>query len=128
VERIWIGLAGLAGFAAVATAALAAHVWPAQLDPAALQMARNALRVHGWHALALLACGLWVQRGGRLVDLAGFAFVLGLILFCGAVYARALGGLRTGAMAPVGGISLMLGWVLLGLSAFRRRPARSVGG
>jgi uncharacterized membrane protein YgdD (TMEM256/DUF423 family) len=78
---------------------------------------RSGIEMHGWHALALLACGLWVPCGGRLADLAGAAFAVGIVLFCGAVYAAGLGGVRLGAVAPAGGTLLMLAWLLLGLSA-----------
>ena len=67
MQRLWIALGALAGLTAVAMAALAAHGLEAS-DPAALQMVRNAIQMQGWHALALLACGLWAPRGGRLVD------------------------------------------------------------
>ena len=116
MQRVWIGCGALAGLTAVAMAALAAHGLD-RLDPAALQMVRNALQMHGWHALALLACGLWAPRGGRLVDWAGAAFVVGLVLFCGTVYALGLFGVRLGMLAPIGGMLLMLGWLLLGVSA-----------
>jgi uncharacterized membrane protein YgdD (TMEM256/DUF423 family) len=120
MQKVWIALGSLAGLTAVAMAALAAHglAW---LEPARLQMVRNAVGMHGWHALALLACGIWVPRGGRLVDMAATAFAVGLVLFCGAVYALALADIRTAMLAPAGGLLLMLGWVLLGLSAFRAR-------
>lgn len=120
MPRLWIGLGSLAGSTAVAMAALAAHglAW---LDPPALQMVRNTIEMHGWHALALLACGLWAPRGGRLVDAAAAAFALGILLFCGAVYALALAQLRLAMLAPIGGTLLILGWILFGLSAFRAR-------
>ena len=120
MQRLWIGLGSLAGLTAAAMAALAAHGL-ARLDPPALQMVRNAVEMHGWHALALLACGLWAPRGGRLVDWAGAAFALGLLLFCGDVYALALAGLHLAMLAPTGGTLLMLGWALLGLSVLRLR-------
>jgi len=120
MQRVWIGLGSLAGLLAVAVAALAAHGLAA-LDPQALQMVRDADQMQGWHAIALLACGLWVPRGGRLVHVAGTAFLLGLILFCGAVYALALGDVRLPLLAPAGGTLLVLGWLLLGLSALRAR-------
>lgn len=118
MQRLWTALGSLAGLTAVAMAALAAH-GVTSLDPPALQMLRNAVEMHGWHALALLACGLWAPRGGRLVHCAGAAFALGLLLFCGAVYALALAGLHLAMLAPIGGSLLMLGWALLGLSALR---------
>lgn len=87
------------------------------LDPAGLAMMRSAIEMQGWHALALLACGLWSPSGGRLADWAGAAFAVGTVLFCGAVYALALSGVRLGIIAPLGGTLLMVGWLLLGLSA-----------
>ena len=116
MQRVWIALGSLAGLTAVAMAAVAAHGmdW---LDPAALAMIRSAIEMQGWHALALLACGLWSPSGGRLADWAGAAFAVGTALFCGAVYALALSGIRLGITAPLGGTLLMAGWLLLGLSA-----------
>jgi uncharacterized membrane protein YgdD (TMEM256/DUF423 family) len=116
MERVWIALGSLAGLTAVAMAALAAHGldW---LEPARLQMVRNAVEMHGWHALALLFCGIWAPRGGRLVDWAGGAFSLGIALFCGAVYTLGLADIRLAMLAPVGGVLWMGGWLLLGLSA-----------
>ncbi len=125
MQRTWIGLGALAGFGAVMMAAVTAHALPADADPRALTMLHSALQMQGWHALALLACGLWAPRGGRLADLAGAAFVAGLVLFCGAVDALALGGVRLPLVAPIGGMLLMLGWALLAASALR---ARGCGG
>jgi uncharacterized membrane protein YgdD (TMEM256/DUF423 family) len=119
MQRTWIALGALAGLTAVAMAALAAHA----LDPAALPMVRGAMEMQGWHALALLACGLWAPRGGWLADGAGAAFALGTLLFCGAIYALALQGLRLPLVPPLGGTLLILGWLLLGLSALTRRGA-----
>ncbi len=119
MARLWIALGALAGLLAVAFSAVAAHALPARLDPARLRMVESAIQMQGWHALALVLTGLWVERTGaaRLANLAGLAFSLGLVLFCGAVYALALAGIRLGPTAPTGGILLMLGWLLLGASA-----------
>lgn len=118
MERVWIGLGAVFGLLAVAMAAVTAHLLA---DPAAA-VAGRAVEMQGWHALALLATGLWVRRGGMAAQLAGAAFALGTIAFCGAVYALALGGLHLGLLAPVGGTLLMLGWALLGVSALRAQP------
>jgi uncharacterized membrane protein YgdD (TMEM256/DUF423 family) len=120
MQRVWIVLGSLAGLTAVAMAALAAHGL-ASMDPGRLQMVRNAVQMHGWHALALLACGVWVPHRGRLVDYAGTSFAAGIVLFCGAVYALALADLHLAMLAPVSGLLLMLGWALLGLSALSTR-------
>ena len=125
MQRMWIALGALAGLTAVAMAALAAHGL-GSLDPAALAMTGSAIEMQGWHALALLACGLWSPRGGRLADWAAAAFAVGTVLFCGAVYAVALSGIRLRLVAPLGGTLLMVGWLLLGLSAIfaQRSPSQ----
>jgi uncharacterized membrane protein YgdD (TMEM256/DUF423 family) len=120
VQRLWIGLGGLAGVGAVAMAAVAAHALGG-LTVAAQRMVQSAIEMQGWHALALFGTGLWVPRGGLFANLAGAAFALGLLLFCGAVYALALGGISLGIVAPAGGTLCMAGWLLLTLSALKAR-------
>jgi len=121
MRRTWIGLGSLAGLGAVMMAAVAAHLLSAGADPHAAEILRSAIQMQGWHALALLACGLWADRAGRraarLVNCAGAAFTAGVLLFCGALYALVLAGVHIPMLAPVGGTLLMLGWALLGISA-----------
>ena len=118
MQRIWIGLGSLAGFGAVAMAAFAAH---GIADPAAARIVASGVQMQGWHALALFGIGLWTPLGARLAQAAGLAFALGMLLFCGAVYAHGLTGVSVGAVAPVGGTLLMVGWLLLAASAWRAR-------
>ena len=122
MQRFWIAIGSLAGFGAVAMGAVAAH---AVADPVAQKMVASGVQMQGWHALALFGIGLWAPRGGWLADAAGAAFALGMILFCGSVYALGLGGLSLGRVAPAGGMTLMLGWLLVCVSALRApRDAR----
>ena len=58
-----------------------------------------------------------------MADGAGAAFALGTLLFCGSLYSHALYALDLGIVAPIGGTLLMLGWMLLGLSAFVARQS-----
>lgn len=122
--RIWIVLGALAGFLAVGMEAAAAHALAGRLDAAALALVRGADQMLGWHALALVLCGVWAERRrGWLIHLAGLAFALGILGFGGGLYALALAGTRLPSVAPAGGVLLMLGWLLLGASALRRpRP------
>ncbi|HET6609785.1 MAG TPA: DUF423 domain-containing protein [Rhodopila sp.] len=121
MQRVWMALGALAGCGAVAMSAYAAHGL-AGTDPAARHVVESGVQMQGWHALALLGTGLWAQRGGWLADLAGAAFSVGLLLFCGAVYSLGIRGVSLGGIAPTGGMLLMLGWLLLALSAVFPRP------
>ncbi len=113
---MWFALGALAGLGAVGLSATAAHL---RLDPGAAAALRDAVQMQGFHALALLVCGV---RGGRWCNFAGWFFSAGLLLFCGAVYARVFGsGLPVSNVAPFGGVMLMAGWVMLLVAAFKRR-------
>jgi Uncharacterized small membrane protein len=47
-----------------------------------------------------------------------FAFLVGVIIFSGTLYALALTSLRwLGAITPLGGLSLMIGWIWLIVAA-----------
>jgi uncharacterized membrane protein YgdD (TMEM256/DUF423 family) len=120
MDRIWLGLSGLLGLTGVIMAALAAHALPARVTPAALGLVHTAIEMQMWHALALLGCGVLarVGAGPRRIAIAGSAFALGTVLFCGAVYSLALGGLELPAVAPTGGFLVMAGWISLGSLAF----------
>ena len=116
--RVWIGLGGVMGALAVAAAAYSAH---APIDPARVRAVSSAVQMQGWHALALVACGLWGAAGGWPVHVAGALFLVGTLLFAGAVWVPQFGGPGLGMTAPVGGVLLMLGWVALAASAVTGR-------
>ena len=86
-----------------------------------LAVFETGVRYQMYHALALLAVALAVGRTGEaaLLKLAGWSFVVGIVLFSGSLYVLALSG-RTalGAITPIGGLAFLLGWaclVLMGL-------------
>ncbi len=119
--RVWLLLGGLSGALAVAFGAYAAHGFPDA--PQAAQWVEKASRYQMYHALALLALAGLQKDGGRLAVLAGLLFTLGTVLFCGTLYALALAGLPIAWLAPFGGTSFILGWLLLGLSALVGRKS-----
>jgi uncharacterized membrane protein YgdD (TMEM256/DUF423 family) len=102
-------------------AAAAAHAL-AGLSPGALHVVESGVQIQGWHALALIGCGVWSQRRGGLAHWAAAAFAIGTVLFCAAVYCVGLTGISLNAVAPTGGILLILGWLLLAASALRHDP------
>lgn len=116
VYRIWVALGAVMGAVAVAAAAYAAH---AATDPTRLRAISSAVQMQGWHALALVACGLLGAAGGWPVHIAGTLFLLGTVLFAGAAWSPTLGGPALGPVAPVGGTMLMAGWLALAFAALR---------
>jgi uncharacterized membrane protein YgdD (TMEM256/DUF423 family) len=120
--RTAITLAALLMALAVAAGAFGAHALKARLGPDNAQVWQTAVQYHGWHALGLLAVGLFAihvpERSG--IALAGWAFVAGIVLFSGSLYALALTGVRTlGAITPLGGVAFLIGWLALAWAAWR---------
>ena len=118
--RLWIGAGGLLGAGAVAMAAVAAHALAGQ-PQAVLRIMDSGVQMEGWHALALVAAGLWAERRGGLAHWAAAGFLLGTLLFCAPVYLLALTGMSLGPVAPTGGTVLIAAWLVLAASALRRR-------
>ena len=72
-----------------------------------------------YHALALLAVGWLAGRGaGMSANVAGWCFELGVLIFCGCLYALVLSGMKVlGAVVPIGGVLLIVGWLALAVAA-----------
>ena len=117
----WPGIAAAAaGACAVILGALGAHALHARLSPQMLDVWRTAVQFQFWHALTLLACAL--ARRTHATHLAAVLFTLGIVLFCGSLYALALGAPHAvGLVTPLGGLAFIAGWIALGAGFYRRR-------
>lgn len=106
-------LVGIAGASAVLLGAFGAHALRGVLDARGAELWHTAVNYHAWHALALaVAAGLGRGRSGRV---AVAAFVVGIVLFSGSLYALALGAPRwVGIITPFGGLAFVAGWLALG--------------
>lgn len=106
-------LIGVTGASAVLLGAFGAHALRGVLDARGAELWHTAVNYHAWHALALaVAAGLGRGRSGRV---AMAAFVVGIVLFSGSLYALALGAPRwVGIITPFGGLAFVAGWLALG--------------
>jgi uncharacterized membrane protein YgdD (TMEM256/DUF423 family) len=113
-------LAGIAGASAVTAGAITAHL---SGGGAALDFA---VRYHTYHALALLALAACAAQGlvpRRMLDVAAWCFVAGIVLFSGGIYLQQASGIASlGAAVPLGGLSFIAGWLALALGALRPGP------
>lgn len=115
----WVVLAAILGLMGVALGAIAAH---AIADPKAVSAVEKAALYQLIHAVVLLFAS---QQAGRLAQLSCWLFLIGILLFCGSIEIKYLMGIQgaTG-FAPTGGVCLMLGWIVMGLSSLyqKRHP------
>ena len=111
-----IRLGAALGFLGVALGAFGAHALKTRLSPGMLDVFKTGVLYQLIHALALLAVGLGADRIARPRAVATL-FAAGVVVFSGSLYALALTGVGTlGAVAPVGGLLLMAGWVTLAIN------------
>lgn len=114
---MWWRVAGIMGALGVALGAFGAHALEGRVDdPHLLEVWQTASRYHMFHTLALLGLAAhpspprWV----------GIAFVAGIVLFSGSLYAMTLTGAKwLGAVTPLGGVCFIAGWIGLALSVPR---------
>lgn len=121
------GIAGaLFGALAVLFGAFGAHALRNTIAADSMSTWRTAVDYQFWHALALVAVAalppsVWVGRAARV---AACAFVAGIVLFSGSLFALVLGAPRmTGAITPIGGVVLVGAWLALAV-ALARIPTR----
>jgi len=122
MDRFFVALGAVLAAVAVAAGAFGAHVLEQRLTPERLATFELAARYQMYHALALLLVGWASTRWpGGATAAAGWLFVVGVLIFCGTVYALGLGAPRWfGAITPIGGVSFIAGWLLLAWAAVSR--------
>jgi uncharacterized membrane protein YgdD (TMEM256/DUF423 family) len=121
--RVVIAIAALLGAAAVLLGAFGAHALRDTLDERALAIWHTAVEYQFWHVLAAVAVALLARDGASTcLRIAAIAFVAGIVLFCGSLYALALGGPRiVGVITPFGGVAFVVGWIALAVHAWTDR-------
>jgi len=112
------------GMLAVIAGAFGAHGLEDRLSPKRLETWELASRYQMYHALALLVIGAVMvrlplaARSSAAWRIAIWLFVIGIVVFCGSLYALALSGHTwLGAITPIGGVGFIGGWVCVLLGA-----------
>ncbi|MBN6149420.1 DUF423 domain-containing protein [Xanthomonas sp. AmX2] len=111
----WLACAG--GMLAAVAIGLSAYASHGVAEPLAQSHLQTAALYAFGHGLALAALGRSSERALGRTGLA--LLLLGTLLFAGSLAGNALAQWPT-RLAPVGGVTLMLGWVLWALDALRR--------
>ena len=122
MDRLFFALGAFIGALGVAAGAFGAHALAGKLAADRLELFELAARYQMIHALALIAAAWAAQRWpSALTSAAGWLLLVGVVIFCGTIYALAFGAPRIlGAVTPIGGMSLIIGWVLLALAALKQ--------
>ncbi|NES43464.1 DUF423 domain-containing protein [Moorena sp. SIO2C4] len=122
MTRIFLAIASILGGLSVAAGAFASHALKEKLTERGLEIFQTGARYQMYHALALMLVALLLSRtevAQTSLTVAGSAFIAGIAIFSGSLYALSLTGIKwLGAIAPLGGAALILGWGCLAIAAF----------
>ncbi len=111
------------GFLSVAVGASAEHLLQQRVDDEVWRWVMTAVRYHQVGALVITALGLALAadvRPARWIAMAAYFLLGGTLLFSFSIYAAALTGIHALTyVTPLGGVSLMFGWLVLIWAGFR---------
>ncbi|MDJ0900381.1 MAG: DUF423 domain-containing protein [Xenococcus sp. MO_188.B8] len=120
--KIFLAIAGWLGALSVASGAFAAHALKDSLTVKALEIWETATQYQMYHALALILVALLLTRteiASTSLNIAGWAFIIGIVLFSGSLYALSLTSIKwLGAITPLGGLAFIIGWICIAITAW----------
>jgi len=121
--QLFCAIAAILGGLSVAGGAFASHALQERLSERAVEVFGTGTRYQMYHALALLAVALLMglsKPATPWLTAAGWAFVVGVVLFSGSLYLISLAGIKAvGPITPLGGVAFLVGWGCLAIAAFR---------
>jgi uncharacterized membrane protein YgdD (TMEM256/DUF423 family) len=120
--KTFLMLGSLNAFLSVALGAFGAHALRSKLSPDMLNVYQTGVQYHMIHSIGLILIALLADKLGNssMVNVSGWALFIGIVLFSGSLYALSLSGIKVlGAITPLGGVSFLLGWILLAIAAMK---------
>jgi uncharacterized membrane protein YgdD (TMEM256/DUF423 family) len=115
MDRFFFTAGAVAAFIGVAFGAFGAHSLKDRLAPDMLAVFEVGVRYQMYHAFALIAVAWAINRWPeKNFNAAGWAFVIGIVVFSGTLYLLSLADMRwLGAITPLGGLAFLVGWAIL---------------
>jgi uncharacterized membrane protein YgdD (TMEM256/DUF423 family) len=117
-KKLLLSAAGVSLLVATIAGAIGSHAL-SFADEQALRSFETAVHFQFFHGLGVVAIVLvgLAGRAGRVRAIAAWLMIAGTLLFCGSIYARALGvSPSVVGAAPYGGVAFMVGWLAFAAS------------
>ncbi|EAW32838.1 hypothetical protein GP2143_16321 [marine gamma proteobacterium HTCC2143] len=122
MAKLFLVVAAMSGLMAVIIGAFGAHGLKDRVAEDLLVIYQTGVQYHFYHTFALLAVSLLLLRYPQLglLNWSGGFFIIGTLIFSGSLYVMALTGFRwLGAITPIGGVVLIIGWLMLVAAAYK---------
>ena len=122
IIKISFLFAAAAGGLGVVLGAFGAHGLRGRIEERLLETFQTAVEYQMYHCLALMMVAVLMSMWGRspALEIASYAFILGVLLFSGSLYGLVLMHMKwLGPVTPVGGLCFIVGWSALVCSGFQ---------
>ena len=108
----------LLGAVSVMIGAFGAHALKSMLEQNnRLETFETAVKYQFYHSIALLFLGLLMTKSAqKLYPVAGYSFIIGILIFSGSLYILSTTGItKWGAVTPLGGLAMIVGWIAMAM-------------
>ncbi len=122
MARCFLFYSSVLGFLSVALGAFGAHALKEKFNEYQMGIFHTGVQYQFFHTLALGLVGVLLLKSPEvsLFKNAGYAFLFGVTIFSGSLYLLAFTQLKwLGAITPIGGLSFLIGWALLGIGVVK---------
>lgn len=125
MKEVLLIFGGIYGTLAVIFGAFGAHALKKTLDTAQLKSFETGVKYQMYHALLLIILGITFPFLEFSQVVMGWCFILGIFLFSFSIYGLVLSSSRgnklkfLGPITPLGGLFLVVGWILFTVNAVK---------
>lgn len=128
MNRNFLSIAAFLGALSVALGAFAAHTLRSMTNADTVSIFDTGVRYQFYHTFALFIVAFLSEKiNNRYMIWAGNCFIMGIILFCGSLYALTALAIAesthktlVGIATPIGGLFFILGWIFLYIAITRK--------
>lgn len=124
MSKTFLILGAINAFLCIALGAFGAHGLKQTLSESMLTVYQTGVQYHFYHAFGILIIGLLLHHfpKSRLIPIAGWLMLAGIVLFSFSLYTLSLTGIRRlGMITPFGGVSFLSAWILLAFAIWKEK-------
>ena len=116
MNKTFLRAGSIFGAIGVMVGAFGAHALKEMLTASGrFETFETGVRYQFYHAIALVLVGILAKEfPAKTLTYSGYCFLAGILIFSGSLYLICFTGIKTfGAVAPIGGVLLVVGWLLM---------------
>ena len=123
MQKVSFIIGAISGALAVMIGAFGAHAFKAVLElNNRVSTFETGVKYQFFHTLAIIFLAILMDKYSmKFLNIGVWAFLAGIILFSGSLYILSItGNTKWGAVAPLGGLAFVVGWIMFLLAVLKK--------